>query len=220
MLKNHKAQIAAHIREAGFDIASFTFCDLPDPYVKTNGFFSKLDYKMGEYFYTFEKGERGFQSVMSPGLACRAERKYFENRSEQITFIRFWLRLLKQEIETDDPWDEFVGKSESDASTFIGSIDEEMFTDDEKASIRRTLADVKKEIATAFDLSPEEAAAVGEKLNYVDEALDRLNRFDWRSVATGVITNIATTLAFSHEARSTLFALFKAAFSGMRHLTG
>ena len=59
---------------------------------------------------------------------------------------------------------------------------------------------------------------ISQKLDYLTEAIDRLNKFDWRAVAFSTIMTISATLSLDTEKGSLLIELFKQIFVKIRYL--
>jgi hypothetical protein len=73
-------------------------------------------------------------------------------------------------------------------------------------------------IVKTFAPPANEMKVVNERLDYLKEAVDRLNRFDWRSVAMSTLIGISTALTLDTEKGRILFGLFQQAFSTVVHL--
>jgi hypothetical protein len=93
------------------------------------------------------------------------------------------------------------------------------FTEDEKEDVRRSVEDFKRLVAENFSPSKEQQEYINKELDYLSNAVDRLNRFDWRGLAISTLTGIAINLSVDSEKGRLLFKLFQQAFhAGLRLL--
>lgn len=86
------------------------------------------------------------------------------------------------------------------------------YSDDEKAALRSSLSTAKLLITERFDPSEDQMEIISERFDYVDQALDRLNKRDWKGVLLNTIIGISTALSLNTEAGAALYELFKQAF--------
>jgi hypothetical protein len=94
----------------------------------------------------------------------------------------------------------------------------ESFTDHEKVEIRRAIQQLARQIAEGFTLTSEQAGVVQSRLDYLDAAVDRLNRFDWSGVLLNTFVSIAIALCLNTEQGKQLYEVARAAFSGLIRL--
>jgi hypothetical protein len=64
-----------------------------------------------------------------------------------------------------------------------------------------------------METSEEEQELVNNRLEYLIEAMNRLNKFDWKSVAISTIMSISIALSLDTSKGQMLFDLFKKVFS-------
>jgi hypothetical protein len=69
-----------------------------------------------------------------------------------------------------------------------------------------------------FNPSPEQEEFIEERLEYLSEAVDKLNRFDWKGVALSTLLSIGANLCVDKESGRILFGLFQQAFQSVTHL--
>jgi hypothetical protein len=92
------------------------------------------------------------------------------------------------------------------------------FSADEAAQIRLAMKEFRLLVVKTFDPSQEEKEVIDARLDYLAEAVDRLNRLDWRSVAITTVISISITLSLDTEKGRILFGLFQQVFSRVLYL--
>ena len=92
------------------------------------------------------------------------------------------------------------------------------FSIEEKTQLKLSVEEFRLLIVKTFTPSTDEMKVVNERLDYLKEAVDRLNRFDWRSVAMSTLVSISIALSLDTEKGRMLFGLFQQAFSTVVHL--
>jgi hypothetical protein len=95
---------------------------------------------------------------------------------------------------------------------------ESKFTEEEKETVRESVKRFRTMIAEEFKPTPEQSQFINERLNYLAQAVDRLNRFDWNGLAISVVVNIAINLSVDTERGRVLYTMFKAAFQATTKL--
>ena len=98
--------------------------------------------------------------------------------------------------------------------------DYSIFTDEEKRQIKLSINEFKILVIDKFEPSTQQIELLEERLVYLTEAVDRLNRFDWRGVAISAIIAISVALSLDTESGRQLFDLFVKAFSSVVGLIG
>jgi hypothetical protein len=80
------------------------------------------------------------------------------------------------------------------------------------------LRDVRLLIIDRFAPSTAEMESIDARLNYLTQAIERLNRFDWKSLLISSIMSISVALSFDTEKGRQLYKLFKQVFDIMPKL--
>jgi hypothetical protein len=97
--------------------------------------------------------------------------------------------------------------------------DKSFFSSEEKRQVRLSLNELKLLIQTNLNTNKEEQEIVTARLDYLIEATDRLNKFDWKSLAASSLISIAIALTLDTKKGFLLFELFKKVFSLVPILT-
>ena len=136
--------------------------------------------------------------------------------------FRKWLdgvvKPYQDELNTPDLW-QMLEESSSHALPELETSGQfESFTDQEKDQIRSSINELRLSIEKNFSLQRKQLDTTNELLQYLCDAADKHNKFDWRGTAINVAVTIATHLALNPEQSRQLFELFQAAFSNIIHL--
>ncbi|MCJ7807725.1 MAG: hypothetical protein MUP73_03255, partial [Dehalococcoidia bacterium] len=89
----------------------------------------------------------------------------------------------------------------------------EYFTDDEKHSLIMSVETLRLSVVNTFQPSDDQLKVIDGHLEYLKNAVDRLNRIDWRAIAVMTSIQIATVLTLDTEKGRLLLSLFEQAFS-------
>jgi len=73
-----------------------------------------------------------------------------------------------------------------------------------------------KEQLHSLELIADEQQAIKVQLDRIEAMAKTLNKFDWKSLFMGSLSNIATGFAFSPEARASMGVMVQQAFAWMR----
>lgn len=96
--------------------------------------------------------------------------------------------------------------------------DTEVFSDDERARLRMSINEFRLLVMKTFEPSSDELKVIDDRLEYLSNSVDRLNKIDWRSVAITTLISISMALALDAEKGRLLFNLFLQVFSGVLYL--
>ncbi len=95
--------------------------------------------------------------------------------------------------------------------------DTQFFPEHEKVQLKMAIAELKLLIIENFSPSDEQLKALDGRLHYLSDALDRLNRFDWRALILSSMMSIATALSLDTAQGKLLLGLFRKVFAGVMH---
>jgi hypothetical protein len=144
--------------------------------------------------------------------------------SDVLVSFNTWLTdHVKRQVEENtlpDFWAQARGQKE--LLEGVPPIDEEtaFFSEDEKAQLRFSLQDFKRLVEAEFQPEPEQSELINARLDYLTEAVDRLNRYDWKGVAISTVIGIATTLTLDTQRGQVLWGLFQTALRAAFQLMG
>ena len=223
MLNKYKNDILTAIKGSGFAPSCFTTYEDGDDFCITlTGteihflFFSVPEsYHMFRFRYVpFCPGNK---QVLSDDFSPHPNEDTFIFRTAMEQF-RVWLKSIRDYFEdnqTPDLWAEL--QKQNTITDLTGQADDQYtpFTVEQKRQIRLGLNEVRLLIQKEFEPSEDEMNVVTNRLDYLADALDRLNKFDWKSVLMGTIISVSTALAFSPEQADSLYQIFKNMLAGI-----
>jgi hypothetical protein len=119
------------------------------------------------------------------------------------------------ENKSPDLWTQLNTYSFFTSASSIPVEELQPFTDNEKTKIKASLLDFEERIIEKFDPLQEQLDFIKERLEYLSQAVDSLNRFDWKAQALSTLTSIAINLGVDTETGNQLLELFKQAFASI-----
>jgi hypothetical protein len=84
--------------------------------------------------------------------------------------------------------------------------------------LREALAVFEALIINTLSPDSEQLREIHSRLEYLANAVDRLNRFDWRGLALTTVIGVATTLSADTQTGRQLWGLFVQAMKSVGHL--
>jgi hypothetical protein len=128
-----------------------------------------------------------------------------------------WGRAVQYVVEVPDLWEELKELHEILAAAGTAAAGDAHFNYAEQAEIAKTLDEIKKFVREHYSLTPEQAAAIEEKIDALIEAATKVGRKDWLMILYGTIfTLMMTDLVATPIARHIL----EMAMRGLAHLFG
>lgn len=165
------------------------------------------------YQYDFKIFEIEF-TTFSPGFSLLP----FMNAELKDLSILYdeWLnkevrKFLKEE-DIPNLWDKLGDFSNIDMSRSFSERDLGFFTAPEKDQVRKSLREFRRLLLEEYNPVNDQLELIDEKLEYLSEAVDRLNRFDWKGVALATTIGIATTMTIDTNTLPKIIQLFQQAF--------
>lgn len=226
MLRNYKNALLQEILGAGFDRSLFDGqADHDDD--EHPGF--RINFGNGRLFFLAQNPNDDFHkfkyrySSFSPGYPWSDQLPidYCAFDVLQGAFRR-WLadevRPAVENLAIPDLWKMISAVPTSTGVLALGADSASPFSVEEREQIRLSLQRFRVLIIQNFGPKPDEMAAIEAQLDYLSDAVDRLNRFDWRGVAISTVLGIATTLSLDVERGRLLWGLFQQAFEVLLQL--
>lgn len=224
ILKRQKNQLYETLQSLGFDVHDFR----PDEDAADGNTFT-LEYKSSGYRFTVRAdpehhGQYDCILTLFPLKSTTYEPLMGWATSFQPILSSFSLWLQNQVAEyieeesIPDLWRRLSDAREAFDVPPAFSTDEAVFTAQEREAVKLSVEKFRALIAETFHPPAETMAVVSERLDYLSDAVDRLNRQDWRGIAISTVIGIATTLSLDTEQGRLLFGLLQQAFGVIRHL--
>lgn len=162
-----------------------------------------------------------YHSTFSPGFPLTGP---YGNYDIEGVYIKFkeWLDTVVKpyldELNTPDLWQTIV-YTNSEAKCELGTPDSlEPFSEEEKIQLRLSINEFRLLLVKNFNPNKDELAAISDRLEYLSDAMDKHNKFDWKGIAIHTVITIIVTLALNPEQSQQLFQLFKQVFSNIIYL--
>ncbi|HEY0171410.1 MAG TPA: hypothetical protein VGB98_10340 [Pyrinomonadaceae bacterium] len=147
-----------------------------------------------------------------PTRHSRSEKTFDETRRAFKAWLDNTVQRYLTEKQTPDLWLQIKTYKSFDGETPGGARDTSNFTEEEKEVVRRSVNNFKQLIAKNFEPTQEQAEFIDDRLDYLCQAVDRLNRYDWRAVAVSTVIGIFINLSVDTGGGRLLFSLFEQAF--------
>ena len=223
ILKKYKNNLLTIIQESGLDPNLFTAEDgtidkvdffiisLRDSQIRFavkpyEGDFNRFLYCFSVFCADFPIG----QTLFSPDI------------DNLTTKFNEWLNGVVKpyldDVSTPDLWHILQENRSRTKYKFGTPEDFKSFSDEEKTRIRLSLNDFRLLIVENFNPNQEELKSVDARLEYLSDAIDKHNKFDWRGIAIATVLNISIALSLNPERGNQLLQLFKQIFSNVLYL--
>ena len=92
------------------------------------------------------------------------------------------------------------------------------FEPTERDQLKAAITTFRVLVETTFHPLDDQSVLIAERLDYLAQAADRLNRFDWKSVAISTLMTISVALSLDTERGRVLYGLFQQALATVWHL--
>lgn len=228
MLKKDSNRLFQTMAREGFDPKLFTIENVNSDekgyfdQIQLKGtplrFFIKLGKEFNSYDCKYTRFTPDFRTILSHndrvGIFCDID------KLEEWFII--WLQnevkhYLSDSLEPD-LWQQMQLETPLVTGEVLSSEDTGQFTDEEKRQIKLSINEFKLLVLDEFKPSNVELETIDGRITYLTEAVDRLNRLDWRSVAISTVIAISIALTLDTEGGRQLFDLFTRAFSSIAGL--
>lgn len=230
MLKKYKNALHEEISKSGFDAGKFR---LEEEETEGGRGRIRITYKGDEtlifyldnpkdnfdlFQYAYSTFSPARMMELSPG---RRQDQWFDF-DRVIGAFRTWLsseiKSFEDEALVPDLWTQLETAEEFLAPLPFSEHGKQSFTKTQKEQIKKALEDLHSNIVEHFKLSEAESKKVKESLDHCSNALDRLNRFDWRTFLVGTALTIAFDLSLDPTKQKLLSGLFREAFKFFQRL--
>jgi hypothetical protein len=129
--------------------------------------------------------------------------KYIDFEEELHEHLEDWLNLIKLYNEPsplfDDPIDNF---------SKINFDENSQFASEEIQQIKLALSELKEVTKNQLELNNTQFKLLSDRLDYLAEAVERTNKFDWKNIAMGSITSSVIALSLDTQKGQLLWKLF------------
>lgn len=126
------------------------------------------------------------------------------------------VRQYFEEEATDDNWERLKQFLPFISNTTFSQEDLQPFSSEEKEEIRTNLQVFHQLVVDNYNPTEEQLEFIIERLEYLTDAVDRLNHYDWKGVVISTVMGIATNLSVDTNVGAALMRLLQQAFQGIR----
>jgi hypothetical protein len=137
-----------------------------------------------------------FRLTYSPGRELLQEEAFFSNWNDLVK------RFKTSELQTPDLWSTVSG--ETQLISLTADEDNRPFTPDEKLQVQKALNEIKAYLITIHNPSGTRLEAIEKRLGYLEEAVNRLGRLDWKGIFVNTLITIAVTESMSADSAKDL----------------
>ncbi len=123
-----------------------------------------------------------------------------------------------QETQQPDLWQQIEQQRQLITARSLTPYEVSPFTEEEKPQLRASIQQFRLLVCESFNTTQEQLKCIDERVDYLTQAVDRLNRFDWKGLALSIVVGISIDLCVDTDGGRRLFELFKQAFNGVLHL--
>jgi hypothetical protein len=199
LLQSQMNEVFASVKHSGLDPSEFVWERWTSERDESSDT-SALIHRPSRYWFQFDMGDDGHYCIFSPGNETTREENYPGSWRMQMNYVESWLGYLKREIEAPDMWTMLAGGNTlSAAASPEQSDDNTAFTSAEQTRIEESLAEIRSVLLSSQSFNAETLGHIDARLEYLEQASERLGRKDWMNVAFSVITNIIIMVAIPPE---------------------
>lgn len=223
MLKRDKNQLFTLIAESGLAVTQFELTE------KETGRWlaTTIQHRGTPLSFTIHHTDDSFHLLTCSYVAFApsfpVETEYQEGPFSTVCAIfEAWLSRSVQEYlreqATPDLWANISALQIAELAEPQSGDDSALFSQAEIASLGHALRTFMAALSEHFESSEEQLSYVRQRLGYLEGALSRLNRTDWKGLALSSLVTIATTLSLSTEQGRQLAQLFRKVLIDALHL--
>ena len=223
ILQKYKNNLLTIIQESGIDPNLFT---AENRVFDNIGFFT-ISLRDSSILFAICPWENRFddfryrRSLFQAGFAM-SELLYGGKSERLFEIFKDWLNSVVipylDDVRTPDFW-QILEETRSHTKHEVFTPDDfNSFSDGEKIQIRLTIKEFRLLIMDNFNPNQEHLKAVDARLEYLSDAIDKHNKFDWKGIAIHTVMAITIALSLSPEQGHQLFELFRQIFSNILYL--
>ncbi len=223
MLKRYKNPFFQDILRVGLDVRDFAAEESED----ANGLSFDLTFEPADLHFHVRQlrdnpdhfifGVTRYTGSTTNDLVPRGGVTTFE---KAIPMFKEWLTkdvfVAIEEESLLDFWAE--AQSIVGLAPVISDESRDKFSAAEREQVKIAIANFRVTLIQKFQPDETQLAEIAERLSYLESAVDRLNRFDWKGVAISTLIGIATNLSLDTERGRLLWGMFQDAMRVVSHM--
>jgi hypothetical protein len=129
------------------------------------------------------------------------------------TWITNHVKPYLEEQTAEDLWDVLLNGEQSFELGNVIEEDIDYFSENERKFLTSKIMELRTKIIEQYSPDQYQLMGIDKKLNYLTDAVNRLNKFDWKSLLLTTLLGITTTLSLDKTTGETLFVFAKHLFS-------
>jgi hypothetical protein len=214
MLKKYKNQLAELITSLSLPVNNLSVVTENE----SSGSVTYIRLKDHPLYFGIIESQDSFDSFkykhvrFSPGLPETTPQGYNSTFSNILNVFERWVKNdLNEYLNEAHIPDMLEGLLSSNGSFSMNTIDfnsNELFTFEERRLLKVGLEEIKTLVKESLNLTEGEFSILNSRIDYLEEASDRLNKFDWKGVLISTVLSIITTLTLDTEKGRVLYDLF------------
>ncbi|NQT33569.1 hypothetical protein HQ587_00155 [bacterium] len=219
MLKKHKNGFFDIIKKNGLDPESFSvgepesdvfeICFLDSP-LRFKVFLKSDNYMLFDFdFVEFLPSPKYKYPDEIITYGCSIEDIYETFES----WIQEHVKEYIDELLLPDLWEQLAEQKPLISDDMLDAEETSPFTDDQKVQLKMSIDEFRLLIKEKFEPTEEKLIIINNRLDYLTDSFDRLNRIDWRGLAISTVLSISVALSLGPEEGKALFELFKQVFT-------
>jgi hypothetical protein len=218
MLKKYKNEIFQTLLNHPLGFNNFTFEEMGMDFIVTykpyNGIFKYAFSQNTESFDYFSCSAIEYSPLMSANVRVSPNNPvpFYNVLNDFSTWIERDIQQYLEDESEIDLWEEYKkGTNLSDVTALIFE-DTTEFTFEEKSQIKISLRELKSLIIERFVQNDNDNALIIDRITYLEESLDRLNKTDWKGILISTFFAIVIALSLDTERGKELYNLFLMVF--------
>jgi hypothetical protein len=200
------------------------FFEIQDGIDSTDRPFTKILLKESPLQFTIRNDPESFHkfdwdfTIFDPGYHLRPAiiSNYVDSKKLVVAFAD-WLNNhvipYINEHKDIDLWEQIEPQKQFLNGRKISEDDVQPFSEEEKIKVQNSINKFRVLLLREFNPTKEKIDIIDNHLDYLTEAVDRLNKIDWRSIAITTLITITIALTLDTEQGKIVFGLFQQAFS-------
>lgn len=129
-------------------------------------------------------------------------------------WLEMHVKTYLEELEETDLWEQLEGRVLF-GSDPMSNRTSGQFSKPEKERIQESLVNFKALIELEYAPTNEQLEVIQDRIDYLSDSVNRLNKTDWQGIAVSAIISISIALNLDTEKGKNLFSLFKQSFAAM-----
>jgi len=220
MLKKYKNLIYLSIKHTPLEIEDF--------FIEEEEYLFKIIYKDTPLHFSFFQEESNYHHFNCQNTVFQKDfplSSIFPDSPSEFEYISpafdIWLEeevdeYRKEQIEPDY-WKQLNNKFDLEKHN-IDFNDNSNFTNEEKKQITLGLNEARIFLKEEFNFSNTQLEIINQRLLYIEGALDRVNKTDWKSIMISTLIGLITNLGVDTNTASSVWDLFKNIFNNIPSL--